>query len=48
MIQRATHIAFFTSLGLVNYLSSCLLTYLLVSGTTMFLVVYLFDLFFNC
>ena len=36
------------SLGLLNYLSSCLLTYLLVSGITSFLVVYLFDLFVNC
>ena len=30
-------------LDLFNYLSNCLLTYLLVSGTTTFLVVYLFD-----
>ena len=30
-------------LGLFNYLSNYLLAYLLVSGTTMFLVVYLFD-----
>ena len=48
MIQRATHVAFFMFadgtyyLGLY-YISSCLLTYLLVSGTTTFLVVYLFD-----
>ena len=51
MIQRAIHVAFFTFadgtyyLGLFNYLSNCLLTYLLVSGTTTFLVVYLFDFF---
>ena len=49
MVQRATHISFFTFvdgtfyLGIFNYLSSYLLTYLLVSGTTTFLVVYLFD-----
>ena len=29
-------------LGLFNYLFSCLLTYLLVSGTIAFLVLYLF------
>ena len=49
MIQIATNVEFFTFangnyyLGLFTYLSSCLLTYLLVSGITKFLVVYLFD-----
>ena len=42
MIQRATHVTLFMFadgtyyLGLFNYLSSCLLTYLLVSGTGSF------------
>ena len=49
MIQRATYVAFFMFadgtyyLALFNYLSSCLLTYLLDRGTTTFLVVYLFN-----
>ena len=49
MIQKAIHIAFFTFaddtyyLSLFNYLSNYLLTYLIVSGTTTLLVIYLFD-----